>query len=273
MDKEKIIIRLSTHIGTLNAHIKRLKKSGYNIHSLDIDMLRQKTIEFYELVFELETLIDKNTDLTKHNVKPHKDKVSEELKEEVEINIEGSVEEKMANTSSEVEEKEEVIEESKIDEPVLTPTPSVSEPKITEPPPILVEEIETVIIKKVELEEPDVNKNPAQQTAYELFSGNTDKPVADKFQNKEEQSIADKIQKSHISNIREAIGINEKFLFINKLFNGDLGRYNKILDDINELPTEKGVDTYLFELKIEFQWTDDNEAYLKLKELLDRKFS
>ncbi len=52
-----------------------------------------------------------------------------------------------------------------------------------------------------------------------------------------------------------------------------MGRYNKILDDINELPTKKGVDTYLFELKIEFQWTDENEAYIILKEILERKIN
>jgi len=36
-----------------------------------------------------------------------------------------------------------------------------------------------------------------------------------------------------------------------------LSRYNKILDDINELTTKKGVDTYLLELKIQFQWADE----------------
>jgi len=51
-----------------------------------------------------------------------------------------------------------------------------------------------------------------------------------------------------------------------------LGRYNKILDDINDLTTKQGVDTYLFELKIQSQWADDNEAYIKLNELLERKF-
>ena len=76
-------------------------------------------------------------------------------------------------------------------------------------------------------------------------SGKRESPVGERFHAGEELSIAERMQKSSISNIREAIGINEKFLFINELFNGDLGRYNKILDDINELPTKKGVDTYL----------------------------
>jgi hypothetical protein len=273
MDKEKIIIRLSTQIDTLNAHINRLKRSGYNIHSLDIDMLKQKTIEFYEMIFDLEPLVNKNADLKKDNIIIPEPKTNEKLKEEDEVTIEETVEEEIVTPSSEVNETEEVIEESKIAKPVITTQPIAAEPKTKQAPPPIVEEIGTVNKEEDELEEPDVIQNSIQQTAYELFSASTDNPVAEKYQIKDEQSIADKIQKSNISNIREAIGINEKFLFINELFNGDLGRYNKILDDINELPTKKGVDTYLFELKIEFQWTDENEAYIILKEILERKIN
>lgn len=255
MDKEKIIIRLNTQIDTINAHIKRLKKDGYKIHSLDIDMLRQKTIEFYELVFELEELVGGSAD--------------EELTVDDKISTLESVEEKVASESSEVIEEE--IEELEVVEPNIPSSSPVQESNFAEPQPAAVEETDDHTNAKIE--EAEKSDNPVQQTAYELFSGNTDSHVAEKFQIKDEQSIADKIQKSHISNIREAIGINEKFLFINELFNGDLGRYNKILDDINELPTEKGLETYLFELKIEFQWADDNEAYIKFKDLLDRKFS
>ena len=268
MDKEKIIIRLNTQVDTLGAHIKRLKKEGYKIHSLDIDMLRQKTLEFYELVFELEKLVDESSHSTKQNDDPAEKNTNKELQEEVKVIIEESAEEKIPTASPEVTKEE--VEEPIISEPV-PPTPPVMEPKITDPAPTIEEEIKDHANAK--MEEPEKSENPVQQTAYELFTGNTDSHVAEKFQIKEEQSIAEKIQKSHISNIREAIGINEKFLFINELFNGDLGRYNKILDDINELPTEKGLETYLFELKIEFQWADDNEAYIKLKDLLDRKFS
>ena len=66
---------------------------------------------------------------------------------------------------------------------------------------------------------------------------------------------------------------NEKFLFINELFNGDMTRYNKILDEINEFTTSKGVETYILELKVQSQWGDDNEAYHKLKELCERKLN
>ncbi len=65
MDTEKIIIKLSAQVDNLNAHINRLKKIGYKTHILDVDMLRQKTIELYELVCELETFTNKKVDTQK----------------------------------------------------------------------------------------------------------------------------------------------------------------------------------------------------------------
>ena len=46
-----------------------------------------------------------------------------------------------------------------------------------------------------------------------------------------------------------------------------------IVRTTNYIRGPKIVDTYLFELKIQFQWADDSEAYVKLKELLARKFA
>jgi len=312
MDKEKIINRLSAQTDTIKAHVNRLKKSSYSVHFLDVDMLKKKTIEFYELVFKLEQHIDDNA------ISDKKDEpVSENLITEAEINHEDPVVIKETETIEKKEvtkepeiadpvvpvDPEPVVEqvivqtpsteeelETKITEPVVTADPvPVSEPTIIQSPP-KEEVLETIIPdsvispatsdeKETEAIVDDISENEEmdqiqpQQTTYDLFSGNTVSPVGEKFQVSEEHSIAERMQKSSITNIREAIGINEKFLFINELFNGDLGRYNKILDDINELPTKKGVDTYLLELKIQFQWADENEAFIKLKDLLDRKFN
>lgn len=149
-----------------------------------------------------------------------------------------------------------------------------------------VEESDQIIEEKVE--EPSVDKSsaddtpiqdelkneePAAQTAYDLFSTTSDNAIAKQFTSDEDQSVGEKMQKTQVENIREAIGINEKFLFINELFNGDMTRYNKILDEINEFTTSKGVETYILELKVQSQWGDDNEAYHKLKELCERKLN
>lgn len=275
MEKEKIIIELSNNIELVKTHVSRLKKYTYNVNKLDVDMLKQKTIEFYELVFELEKTLSTST-FEGDEIVPDNELDSEEtfIPEEKAIGMEVILEETPKENEilkeeliEEVKKAEEVFDEI-VDENTLPPDPEpliINQPSVTEQP-----------MAKEQTEDNTIEQNKATnlppQTTYDLFSGSSENAVAEKFQAKEEQSFADKMLKSSVSNIREAIGINEKFLFINELFNGDLGKYNKILDEINVLPTKKGVDTYLLEMKIQYQWSDKNEAFIKLKELLNRKF-
>lgn len=273
MDKQKTLLRLSAQIKTIEAHIIRLKRDNYNIHALDVDMLLQKTREFYDSVIEMGLQV--TTDDPKQNEKPTPIiEVEEEKPEDV------SFEENENTITHEVNEEEAIETDSHEDKGAqsLFETDEIVEHKSeqtleVEPQhEILEEEVATKTsdpVKETPKEEP---KKEKVQTTYDLFSGSGDNSVIEKFNKSEEKSIADKIQDTQIKNIREAIGINEKFLFINELFGGDMGRYNKILDDINELSTKNGVQTYLQELKVQFRWNDNNEAFIKLKELLNRKF-
>ena len=268
MDKEKSLLRIATNLDTIKAHVNRLKRAGYKVHTLDIDMLRTKAIDLYEQIIELEELAEGSP------------VVKTPVKEEPKIET--------PKPEPKPEIVEEVTEVPKVVEPEVKQVPVVAEPHVQEETPdvsdVVIEEMVEEMPVKVELEvkeEPDIEvpSEPEQEeekeqaaTAYDLFSGSAESPVGEKYAQKDEPSVAEKIQKSQIVNIREAIGINEKFLFINELFNGDMSRYNKILDDINALPTQKGVETYLLEMKIQFQWADDNEAFVAFKELIERKF-
>jgi len=274
MDKEKLIIRLDAQADVIKTNVNRLKKSSYNISLLDVDLLRQKTIEFYDQILELELLINENMASQKKDSFVSESLTEEIDQEELVIVEEHEIIEKDETIINEsvIPDEPEVVAESKIIESQL-PDEELesfdSESLIT--PETSVETEKELIVDEI-IENKEIDQNQSQQTTYDLFSENSESPVAERFQTSKEPNIAERMQKTAITNIREAIGINDKFLFINELFNGDLGRYNKILDDINELSTKKGVDTYLLELKIQFQWADDNEAFVKLKELLDRKF-
>lgn len=89
---------------------------------------------------------------------------------------------------------------------------------------------------------------------------------------KEDHSLAAKLQQNPIRDLRSVIGINDKFLFVNELFGGSMEKYNKSIDNLNDLKTMNGALIYLNELKIELQWNSSNEAYRKLSELVRRKF-
>ena len=88
----------------------------------------------------------------------------------------------------------------------------------------------------------------------------------------EDNSLAAKLQQTPGRDLKSSIGINDKFLFVNELFGGSMEKYTKSIENLNDLKTLNGAMIYLNELKIELQWNSSNEAYLKLKDLVSRKF-
>lgn len=103
---------------------------------------------------------------------------------------------------------------------------------------------------------------------FELSTGET---LGEKMMG-EDHSLAAKLQQAPGRDLKSVIGINDKFLFVNELFGGSMEKYNKSIENLNDLKTLNGAMIYLNELKIELQWNSSNEAYLKLKNLVSRKF-
>ena len=103
---------------------------------------------------------------------------------------------------------------------------------------------------------------------FELSTGET---LGEKMMG-EDNSLAAKLQQNPGRDLKSAIGINDKFLFVNELFGGSMEKYTKSIENLNDLKTLNGAMIYLNELKIELQWNSSNEAYLKLKDLITSKF-
>ena len=103
---------------------------------------------------------------------------------------------------------------------------------------------------------------------FELSTGET---LGEKMMG-EDHSLAAKLQQNPVHDLKSGIGINDKFLFVNELFGGSMEKYNKSIDNLNDLKTLNGAMIYLNELKIELQWNSSNEAYQKLKDLVSHKF-
>ena len=103
------------------------------------------------------------------------------------------------------------------------------------------------------------------------FELSTNETLGEKMMG-EDHSLAAKLQQNPVRDLKSVIGINDKFLFVNELFAGSMEKYNKSIENLNDLKTLNGAMIYLNELKIELQWNSSNEAYLKLKELISRKF-
>jgi hypothetical protein len=116
-----------------------------------------------------------------------------------------------------------------------------------------------------------------QQPGMDLFSGEV--PVVKKAETKEkskqkqeDKSLAGKLQKKPIPDLKSAIGINEKFQFINELFDGNMTEYNIAINQVNICATREEADLYLDTLRDLYKWKTDNEAVIAFTELVERRF-
>lgn len=86
---------------------------------------------------------------------------------------------------------------------------------------------------------------------------------------KHDEDITDIIKSKPVSNLAEAIGINDKFLFIREIFNGSLESYNNA---INRLETASSLTDARDIVGSYTQEGGESEAVKQLMDLLKRKF-
>jgi hypothetical protein len=128
--------------------------------------------------------------------------------------------------------------------------------------------------KKEHYTSPFVQRKAPQQkpqaTTLDLFSAS--KTLADVYQNDGDNSVAAKIQQNKISDIRTAIGINEKFLFINDIFKGEMGAYNRAIDRLNEKENFHEALQLIDELRAVSETEENKVAFNTLTKIVKRKF-
>ena len=274
MDIEKLLLEIDLDLGTFHAHLKRMRKKGKTIHLLDVELMQDKTRRIYDHLLELEKSLATGNDPGVHPINLPEtmpeaaipETVESKRKETAETITLQTEEEKPQPASAappEVKIKEEVTREVAEEKrtPPVTPTDSSTRPD------------KNIKVEPVSREEVVEEKKKSAKSTIDLFSDSAEETIADKLGTKDDPSIARKMQTQKISSLKQAIGINEKFLFINELFGGDLGNYNHAIEEFDRMQTSEGTLTHLRELKISNQWSDDNEAYLKFKVLVERKSS
>lgn len=87
------------------------------------------------------------------------------------------------------------------------------------------------------------------------------------------QSVASELERKPITDLKSAIGINEKFLFINDLFGGSTEDYNDSLNHLNECKDHAEADTYINDnLKVKYNWDKENNAVSVFLDLVGRRY-
>ncbi|MDE5962757.1 MAG: hypothetical protein K2G58_01765, partial [Alistipes sp.] len=99
--------------------------------------------------------------------------------------------------------------------------------------------------------------------------------------NQDVQTLADTIEpvrdvastlrsKRTISDLRQAIGINDKFLLIRDLFGGESDAYDAVMQKLNSFESLDDCVIYLTE---NYTWNSNSDSVRMLMDLLERKFA
>ncbi len=231
-------------------------KGASGIHQIDIDLLQQKTRELYEQILALEPVSFKSVDVEETLPPPESEPENIAPSQPIEESI--------------PEEEKEPEVEKEMEEPV-SEIVEASQPEEDE---IQEEVYEDVVIEQVSGEyrqEEPVMARP--KTTLDLFSESHDDSLGAALSQKSNHTdLGERLEHAMVGDLREAIGINEKFQFINELFNGDLEQYNKVLDELNSFSSLQGALTYLSELSVQYDFQKSGMAFQRLKALLDKKY-
>ena len=86
--------------------------------------------------------------------------------------------------------------------------------------------------------------------------------------------VSEQLTSMPVKDLRKAIGINDRFLYINDLFRGDEAMYERSIKTINGFSIWPEAEYWIKrELKTKLGWTDDNETVKQFDQLVKRRFS
>jgi len=182
---------------------------------------------------------------------------------------------------------EEIIEPEMLFEPEIKEEPKIEEIPIVEEKPQEKPRETPSVLKYLNEQMPKQNEN-SHKTIGDIFEQKTDnsndtpKTIGEKYE--QQKSIFDNISasvkqeditsqfKQNNVDLRTAIGVNEKFMFINDLFSGNLREYTDFIQKLNEAESSEKAIEILMRTKEEKRWVANSLSFTTLKEIMIKKF-
>ncbi len=86
--------------------------------------------------------------------------------------------------------------------------------------------------------------------------------------------LVEVLKETPVKDLRKAVGINDRFLFINELFRGDEDMYERCIRTINNFNIYPEAEYWISrELKVKLAWDDDRPVVQQFYQLVKRRFT
>lgn len=113
-----------------------------------------------------------------------------------------------------------------------------------------------------------------QKEVYELNDVHIDGDSLNDKLKEEKKELASTIKSDPVIDLKKAIGINDRYRFINELFRGDEDMYERSIKTINGFPTMAEAETWIQrELKVKIGWNESNSTVKDFDQVVKRRFS
>lgn len=140
--------------------------------------------------------------------------------------------------------------------------------------PIVETQVEPVLEEKQAETIPVINEVPAKEILELNDLIMEEAPSIHDQLKQEENNIATGFQETPIRDLKKAIGINDRYLFINELFRGDETMYERSLKTINGFAIFPEAQYWIQrELKVKLGWNDRSETVDHFHQLVKRRFA
>lgn len=163
-----------------------------------------------------------------------------------------------------------VIEEKQKPEELTVALPSEKPPVITPKVDLLQERQKDFVptVRKIEFKpEPAPVGDGKKESLFEKAAS-----LYDKIAKPVEKTVAGQATQQPVSNIKAAIGINEKFAYLKELFKNNVNDYNEALERLNNFDSYADAEDYFQELKVKYSWDSESKSFQGLADLLNRRY-
>lgn len=160
-------------------------------------------------------------------------------------------------------------------EEVVTPEVPVAPEPVAEPDPEPEYKPEPMSASEPEPEAPQAKEDTTEgETAVESSeqSNGTSETLNDRFNKPAKvETLADKLHKSKKKSLEDSLNLNEKFMFINSLFEGDKGSMSDALSDLDQATDHDEAKMKAY--KYSENWDMESEEVEAFFDLIERRFA
>lgn len=283
MDQNNTLFgEISRIIGKINNDWQRLAAGEQPVSAIEKDILLSDLRSVYGLISEIEVAVSSFSVKTGPvdipfevfaDEEPTKNAVPEPQEKEPVLPSEKVIS-VYPPTASQDDEKPQIEESKGLFDAKTSPAAAFEkEPEFNTPASEIKPPTNELPLKESKPETPRTEQKPASsqpKMMIDLFT--PQKTVSDVLHGNSDKTVATKIQNNHISDIRSAIGINDKFTFVNDIFKGEISRYNQAIDHFNILDTLEDAGEYISRQGLRSGTPENLAALSKLMDLLKRKY-